>query len=429
MKRIYPFIMVSIFLIAGAFLRYSFLAYTWKIPLYDQREYLIMANDVLNGSWAINCCSRMYVYPFFLAGIMKIFGINNLEAIRYAQIVLEVFTGLILSAAAYRIWKKHTIALIILGLYMFNPLTSGYVGYILTETLTFFFIACVAYVSVLLAENKTQTAVWTLWGFLIGAFVYTRIVFFWWGIFSIVITPIMLYRISKTSITRILCAGIGFFVITSYVLVGNYVIYNKITPVHPYNITTTGMYFGTINRRWPDLLIDVQKEIPFYIYEIANSLYRSMDSKETYIAFNKEMEKKLIQTIQQDPRHYIRDRFQSMWMRWDKTHLFYYTDPFYPLDTPWVRFGNAVFLTFAFLGVVHLLLFHFSKIKPSLLIILIIESGLILYLTIPLSLLAPEERITIPAYPLLFIFVAYYLSELNVSLKKLKLFKKPHQIS
>jgi len=100
MKRYIPFLLSIILLGIGMFLRYSFLSFTWKLPIYDQTDYIAMANSALTGSWAINCCSRMYVYPFFLAGVMKLFGAGNLDEVRMAQIAFEIFTGLLLSSTA-----------------------------------------------------------------------------------------------------------------------------------------------------------------------------------------------------------------------------------------------------------------------------------------------------------------------------------------
>jgi Na+/melibiose symporter-like transporter len=80
---------------------------------------------------------------------------------------------------------------------------------------------------------------------------------------------------------------------------------------------------------------------------------------------------------------------------WDKTNLFYYEDPFYPQDKYVIRTINIIFLFLSMIGIAAFIRLKKRMEKENL--ILIATLSLIFYLTIPMSFLVPEDRLTLPA--------------------------------
>jgi hypothetical protein len=411
-KSFFFAVLFAVFLAAGIALRLWFLTLTYKEVVYDQMEYVVMADALNAGHWSLNCCARTYGYPLFLAGIVRIMQGHAYDIVRYVQVALDIGTGILLACIARQLsGGKRSFPLITFALYMINPFTSGFVGFILTEPLAFFCIALTTLTAIMLSKHRTKHAVlWFLWGILVGYTVYTRIAFFWWGVSLLAIVPFLAFGWKRYTASILLCVLLGAAMTAAYPTIGNKVIYNKLTPLLPYDIITVSMYTSTLFARWPGILGLIDLEVPQEVHEHNNRLFGSMADPELYKQTQEDYRNLLKETIQKDPGKYIRDRFRNMGLTWTKSYLFYYIDPWYPSDRLPVMIGNWVLVACGVAGAG--LALAKERMKREWQIFLFIGGLMAFFLTVPLSLVAPEERISLPAYLFVFLFAGYALSSL-----------------
>lgn len=83
---------------------------------------------------------RLPGYPLFLAACFRVFGIEHYTAVMVVQSVIDLFTCLLISALAGRLFGRRA-AMVALWLAALCPFTANYVAAPLTETLS---LACVA---------------------------------------------------------------------------------------------------------------------------------------------------------------------------------------------------------------------------------------------------------------------------------------------
>ena len=124
----------------------------------DQNESVVMADSM---------------YPMFLAGIYKIFGRENYDAVRIAQILLFALTALLVYGIAKLIFKDEKLALIAGWLSaIFYPL-AGFTIRVIREPLTAFLI--VLSIWLLLKAQQTLKFKWfALSGLSVGAMALTN---------------------------------------------------------------------------------------------------------------------------------------------------------------------------------------------------------------------------------------------------------------
>jgi Dolichyl-phosphate-mannose-protein mannosyltransferase len=87
---------------------------------------------------------RLPGYPLFLAACFRVFGIEHYTAVMVVQTVIDLFTCLVVSALAGRLFGRRA-AIVALWLAALCPFTANYVAAPLTETLSLMCIAVVFY--------------------------------------------------------------------------------------------------------------------------------------------------------------------------------------------------------------------------------------------------------------------------------------------
>ncbi len=119
---------------------------------------------------------RVPGYPFFLAGVYSLFGMENNAAVRVAQAFVDTGScGLIALIAS--LWepdrrRKRLTAIAALALAAFCPFTAIYVATVLPETLTILFSLAMVLTATLAFKAITQRKValwWSACGLLAGA--------------------------------------------------------------------------------------------------------------------------------------------------------------------------------------------------------------------------------------------------------------------
>ena len=105
------------------------------------------------------------VYSLYIAGIYKLFGINNHYALIISQILLSTLTIFILFLLAHRLWSRKT-AIVVMLLMTIDPLQFLYSQLILSETLFTFFLSSslLAITSMFFSPQKAK------WALIFGIF-------------------------------------------------------------------------------------------------------------------------------------------------------------------------------------------------------------------------------------------------------------------
>lgn len=127
----------------------------------DQQEYETYAARIFHNPWMLASHSyRSYPYPLILAVVYKIVGFGNHQAVYFLQAVLDSLVGFMIYAILRFGLKNTTAAWIGFILYTLNPFTGGYVGVILAEVLTGFFITGTILLGLLFVKKSNPY----LWG-------------------------------------------------------------------------------------------------------------------------------------------------------------------------------------------------------------------------------------------------------------------------
>lgn len=235
----------------------------------------------------------------------------------------------------------------------------------------------------------------------------------YWGLILIAVLTIY-HLLSRSSLVKnILPLVIGLIIVTIYPSTANYLSFKTISPMP---ILPAGRYDYIISYkvdRWPILLDEYFRDLePLLVAEYQIDFNnREEFIRETDRRIKIEHEKAL-----KDPLPFLAKRISYIFNFWDKRSLCCYKDPFYPGDSPFIRIGNVVFLTISFMGVLTFLKQKGKNRQQTYALIFCLS--LVLYLTTALTLRVPEERHTMPAYPILLLFLPMGLNSF-INLKKL----------
>ncbi|AEH45601.1 glycosyl transferase family 39 [Thermodesulfatator indicus DSM 15286] len=113
------------------------------LNIVDEQHYNKLALAILERGeygWAPGkpTAIRPPLYPAFLAGVYKVFGPENYNAVRVIQIFLSILSGLLVYSLAKKIFHEEKVALLATGLFLFYPSLVIFNYLILTEILFIF---------------------------------------------------------------------------------------------------------------------------------------------------------------------------------------------------------------------------------------------------------------------------------------------------
>ncbi len=395
-KRTIIFIAI---LILGFLLRLYLSTLAHKELLWDMQSYANLAKEIYQGHWAVDCCSKNAGYSLFIVSIYRLFGFENLDAVRMANIIFDLLTAVFIFKIVLSRWGKKS-AWLSFVLYVFNPLTSSYTGLILAENITLFFVSLVA----LLMTKKgflNNPRYWFCFGFILGILVLLR-----YSLFSFCLSLIILFAvlvIRKRAFVFFILASAGFLLASFYSLVGNWRQYKLISITPPYNPGIIAFYMNFYQtKRYPELITQFPA-IDKDFYRISLEYYTTYY---TWIPNLKEKYKNLFwQKIRTDWPTFLQNSVRNKFYIWDKDHLSAYTDPYYPQDRWFVRSYNLfLFLLFG-VGVVDTIIKKKRLIflDPLILFTLL----LFLYITAAVTLVSNESRHSLLFYALIFIWAGY----------------------
>lgn len=401
-------------IIAGFFYRLILASLFPHAPIADEIAYLDIASSIKTTFWYAECCTRGFVYPMFIRIVFGLFGVANFTSIIWIQSILDVVVGVLLFFVSLRLFENKLWAWITLILYTFNPITSAYAGLYLTEIIAFLSISGTFYFY-LLSEGKLSRFTS---GIFLGLFIYNRLMFFYYGVATVFV--LLLYQIKRRTLLKknTLCFVVGFLLMFVYPIISNWVTFHAFTPMPVRSTKKYDFYIGLKVAKFPALLSEWQTQVAPIIKK-EGPIVNLMDEKD----YNRVMDPLIlveIKRIKENPAPFLVSRLTSLVSLWDKSNLYYYKDPFFPIDRPIIRLGNILFLIFGFLGLIQYI--RKQKKKEYQTEGLIMTLLLVFYLTIPLTLRVAEERLTLPAYPLLLLFIPLGLSYSNkkIALKRVK---------
>lgn len=398
-----------IFLVGFAY-RYILGSRTEQHLVWDQVVYVEMAERLLSGQFAADCCTHGPGYSLFLALIFFLFGKGNLLAVRLVQAALDTLTGLIIFAVTRRLFTQK-IAIVSLLLYLINPFTSSYTGLILAETVGSFLISLIAYM-MSLSHLLTKRFALIVFAFLLSYVGVTKYAFFYASILGLCIVIVILLR-------RRLFRECMFFIVTAcivfaYPLMANVAVFGAYTVMPPYSDTTSLFYASLFMGRYPELYSEFGKVSPEYAKVMEEYYHVAQYDTHAFPNFRSTHKALLFEKLKTDRTAIISHVLQNnIWM-WDKPYRTVYIDPLYP---KWKRVFQGYNLASLLLAVVGL----WSAIhRKKSMYILLVTLFVLFYISGGLSLLTNETRVTIIFYPLLFLWagvgLAYVLTKVHIHL-------------
>lgn len=140
-ERIVPLAVLLLILLAGAAVRYGL--WTWfagQTPhIEDEQDYNRLAcNLVQYGEFGFEqgrpTSLRPPLYPVLVAGVYRLFGLENYQAVRLLQAVLSLLNAVLLYRLGSAVLSRKA-GLWLSGLYAFYPSLLGYNNLLLTEVL------------------------------------------------------------------------------------------------------------------------------------------------------------------------------------------------------------------------------------------------------------------------------------------------------
>ncbi len=429
-------IIVYALVLGGIVFRLWFIALAPQPFGWDQYEYEMYAKKIYEHPRMLASHSyRSYPYPLLLAGLYKIVGFGNHEAVFWLQAVMDAVTGALIFWTILRGFKNRSAAWLGFVLYEINPFTSGYVGVLLAEVSTAFFLAASLAAGVEFVRKPTMGKGLVL-GVFVGLTAETRNAAFAWAAVPVVLA-FMRIRSIRTNPTNApiieamrgmmkslnhyvidwsdwVIGQIGRISLFVSILIG--IILTLLYPLfvnwrdyHEINATTVDSFYakeffqGALLKRLP----------PFtYLYPPESHImwseyYSEYDPGRTTQARRAMAQKyydKGWARINQDPWDYLRVRFEKMWYVWQKENIFFYQEPGFAEHRHITYAVNMLLLILAAAGL--LVASTLKNYAPSRWLWWTILGSLV-YATVAFSFSHAEYRLTIPFYPMLFVVAPF----------------------
>mgnify|MGYP001557899505 CR=1 FL=1 len=394
MKKEWFFIIAV--LVVGVLFRLWFIGLAPQPFGWDQYEYEMYASKIFSHPWMMASHSyRSYPYPLLLALFYKVVGFGNHQAVFFLQAVMDSFVGLMIYVILRNGLKNKVAARIGFFLYAINPFTTGYVGVLLAEVMTGFFIAGTVLLGLMFVK-KPNPIHGILFGLFAGLAAETRNAAFLWAAIPIGLAfSFARPRLAKLSIV------LGVLLTLLYPLYVNWRDYKELNMTTVDDFYAKEFFQGALIKKLP----------PFtYSYPIESvrmwmEYYSEYDPGRTTQA-RRAMAKKYygmaLAIMKDDPIDYMKTRFYKMFYVWQKENVFFYTEPNFENHRMATYWGNALLLLLAAFGLLFWPRLQLQKVKPfrfdfvrwSII-------GTILYGTLAFSVTHAEYRLTIPFYPLL----------------------------
>lgn len=406
-------IVFFILILLGVCLRFYFSANTFAGLSHDAGYYVILANKILSGEFVADCCGKNSGYPFFLAINGYFFGLYNIWALRWVQIILDLISAVIIYVVGLRLFKNQKAAGVSFILYLFNPFTVAYTGLRLPETLSIFLVS----ITLLIITSKPFAKNFRLWiilGTVLGISLFVRLQFYYF-VFILIAAFSLFYFNGRSKIYFFILSFLGFIIFSSYSLFANYAVFGKMSLTPPKDLKWAFLYLDYYDYEYPELFLDEKNMHPELRKITAEYLEASFDPKLIQIdRLNDYYRSQFMGKIKSRPDIFLGNIAKNFIRIWDKTQMSVYIDPFYPADKPYLRVWNLVSISLFITGILG---FIYNKKEINIKNPVVLYSLILfLYISILFPLVTNESRHTLIFYPLIFLWSGYGIKLLKYNI-------------
>lgn len=405
MNTVKVLLFIVILLVLGYFYRLQLNSASYTELYSDMYRYHELAERILSGQIAADCCEKNPGYSVYLSFIYRFFGAYNDMALRINQILLDLITALLVFLAARNLFSQRT-AIVAFVVYITNPFTGAFAGIRLPEGITFFIIGLLCFL-LSLKKFKNVKILWLAFGLTLGLLLFMRAQFQYFV--PVLILVLVIFVIRKLKLLFVYLTLIGFLLGSSYTLVANYVNFHKISFVFPYCMTWEVMYYNFFTEhRWPELFDEHQTGFTEYTAEIYKAYWAT--PMEQRNEFDKQYRSIFFEKFKTDWKTYVFNVMRNFIWGWDKYHISELVDPYYPKDTIPLRIYNIILLSLTLYGMIHYSIKVNRKAfrQPFFLFTVV----LFCYISGVFSLIDNETRHRLPFYVLVMIWSGYSIEHL-----------------
>jgi hypothetical protein len=405
---------VLIFLVAVVF-RFAFISIYPQPFIFDQREYHDFALGIVQKGLYVQT-ARTYGYPIFLAFIYEFFGSDNNLAWQTAQILLDSSVAVMVYLIGKKLFSKGSIGIAAGLIYAFNPYTSAYVGVRLSEILAIFLVTLSMYLTLRIIQ-KPRLGVLIILSLVLGYLPHVRSSYF---LFVPLIFIYMIFRTQRfiktiaMKASYVIFLSLVFLVPFFYPLIGNMRDFHMLAPFTVDNLFIRELYISLFVEKLE--YKSVSRSIyPAEVLEV----YDTYSFLPQIPADRKMMAKKYLdkslEIIRKDPTGFIVSRLRKFIYVWQKNMFLPYPDPGAEWKYPvfFTSILNFFIVSLGHLGVLWSLYNSYRKKEKTVFGFAVLSLVLLFYVTFMHAFSASDERYSLPAYPVIFIYFTYFANFLT----------------
>ncbi len=341
----------------------------------------------------------------------KLFGVGNAMAWKFMQVLGDVLIAFLVYLTAKDVFGRKLPATIAFILYCASPFVAVYAGMMLTEVSSVFCI--VLFIFLWHRYFLTKKILYLVSGvFFMSYLSEIRPVYFYFMVGLFVVTLLLMLKM-RVSWYKWIPIIVAFILPISYAIAGNYVMFGRISPLvvdGGFSRQLVGSEYMEGRAPHP---IDRPGGFPDRVVAMQWALGWPYDGAHRDSMANDEL-KEGIAIARKDPMHFLRERLNKAWYIWEKQYLFIFTEAPQAIETA-VSITNLLLILFAVLGITY---FGTRPMQWHQRIIWLTCIAIILYTTVAHMVSDGEERYSLPAYPILFIFAGYALSIIKDLVRK-----------
>lgn len=374
--------------------------------VYDQIQYRDFARHIIEKGIHADTY-RLYGFPLIMVPFVYLTDVstNKLPWIVF-QAILDTTTAILVFSIARKIFSNRKIAATSFLLYLFNPFTSVYVGVFLSEIVSIFLLTLVLLLILLWFEKKTFSKS-ILLAFLLGFLPQVRPVFLYFDIFLMILLVLIRIYTVRSYFKQLVVLIFLFIVPFFYTMFANKIYFDEITPFSVDNVLVREIYTSLfIERSLPTGIL------PYYAWppEVLRTwgIYSSWNKDERYRNTH-QFKKYAMQIISGNPGEFIFSRIRKMWYVWEKHYLYTYIPGSRNSVVYGLVYGGNIILLASAMGGLIFFLKGFAKGPSKHFGYLILF--FFFYVTVIHIFSTSEERFSLPAYPLLFVFAGFFFSK------------------
>lgn len=399
-------LLIILLLVMGVIFRVWLISLVPQPVIFDASEYSILAERILYYPFYTDSF-RSYGYPLIISFIYSVFGPSNYWAWKIMQSVMDVSVALMVFLMAGVLFRKNKPAAIItLVIYIFNPYTSSYAGLLLTESATIFFITLSFFLLLKFLEKKNIYYLLAL-GFVLGFLPQVRPGYIFFSFLLLIFISVYVFGSLLKTMEGKAALVLSLFLFCLpfvYNFIGNYRYRQQITPFLADNMFVQNLYGSLyVERYLPLFRAKVRGDPPEVRQMYAEYSSKTIAPQRKAVA-DKYM-KQSIAKIESDPKEFVLSRFRKMWYIWEKHALFLYINEPQKYEN-YVYWGNIMLLVLFVIGLNG----FWKKLKKKDFVrkwFVKLTILFIFYVSLVHAFTPNEERYSIPAYPLIFLFAGY----------------------